>query len=608
MPLAVNNSASKLQAGFLFLVYTLVLLSPNWILLNRLIGSHINFEELEIQETLQTLVLSGLLYILFCASCKKLYRIVLITFPFFLIAPFELFHTLTYRAPTSSHIYGIIGETNIVEATDYLSGLWLPALGSIAICISLGLLTLRSLHKAELSWNHRSRWWILLIFTACLLSFFGIPGQTDDINPPPKTDEERAKKTIAATPLPYILHITENSYPFGLPIRYYSYYSEQKLLYIAKEKLKSFHFGAKSTRETTQPETYILVIGESSRADHWQLNGYERPTNPRLISNSRIINFRDMLSPFTATRASVPVILTRKPVSFFGDYFPELSVVSAFKEAGFKTYWLSTQQSVGRHDTVISLYASEADVVRHLNPAAYGTEGEYDGIVLPTLASILKDSATKKFIVIHTLGSHWRYTDRTPESFDQFIPTTRGDSSADLFSRSPTPEVVERYRNSYDNTILYTDYILDSIIQNLKETQQPAMLLYVSDHGEDLPTVGPCLFRGHGNTSRNNFHIPGLAWASSEYEQAFPGKVKSMKDNAQKKLSTTNVFYTLLDVAGLTLENKTPAQSFASKDFREEPRIVSALGLVNFDQALFSKECQAVVKPNKTARNAHENK
>jgi glucan phosphoethanolaminetransferase (alkaline phosphatase superfamily) len=211
-----------------------------------------------------------------------------------------------------------------------------------------------------------------------------------------------------------------------------------------------------------------MVIGESSRYDRWSLNGYARETNPLLSQEANLVALPDVITSVSATRLSVPVIISRKPATqSLKDGFSEKSFLTAFKEAGFKTFWLSNQISFGKFDTPVSVFAKEADVVDFLNLGGFTDNSNYDEVLFGPLKHALADPAPKKLIVLHTLGSHWNYSHRYPKQFDKWQPSLFGvDKPVYTDIR-----IKEQLNNSYDSSILYTDWFLAHVIDALKETQ-----------------------------------------------------------------------------------------------------------------------------------------
>ena len=81
------------------------------------------------------------------------------------------------------------------------------------------------------------------------------------------------------------------------------------------------------------------------------------------------------------------------------------------------------QVPLGAHDSTISTYAYEADIIKFFSYSDYSQRGEYDTKLMPYLSRILSESTKKKFIILHTLGSHFNYMDRYPKDFDIFKPS-----------------------------------------------------------------------------------------------------------------------------------------------------------------------------------------
>lgn len=106
---------------------------------------------------------------------------------------------------------------------------------------------------------------------------------------------------------------------------------------------RKFDYRATSTRDTELPEIYIFVIGETSRAGNWGLYGYERNTTPKLDAMPDVIHFDDVLTQINATHKSVPLMLCPADALNYNEIYRQKSLISAFKQAGFHTSFLSNQ-------------------------------------------------------------------------------------------------------------------------------------------------------------------------------------------------------------------------------------------------------------------------
>ncbi|MDA5133809.1 phosphoethanolamine transferase [Psychrobacter sp. ANT_H3] len=386
----------------------------------------------------------------------------------------------------------------------------------------------------------------------------------------------------------FFLKELKQSYPIGLFVSFYDLYHEQSKINKAFAKNQQFSFNATASDNANNKQLVVLVIGETSRRANWQLNGYSRPTNPLLSTQANVVNFTDMLSISSMTRSSIPMLLTRKPSRLVNNYnFPEKSVISAFKEAGFATYWLSTQQKFGAHDTSTSVYAKEADNIIFLNKTNYTNKGETDGVVLPIFEQILANQSQKTLVVIHTLGSHFDYAHRYPASFDRFKPSLNELDGYSIQEKKYKQPLI----NSYDNSILYTDYVINDLINSMQaQAQTESFLLYSSDHGEDL-FDGQCDKSGHANETAHNFEIASLAWYSPRFAANHADKVQQLQANATKPINHTSIFPTLIDAADITIPNYSLNRSVLG-NLMPYPRLV--LGGRDYDRSEQQGSCREV--------------
>lgn len=218
--------------------------------------------------------------------------------------------------------------------------------------------------------------------------------------------------------------------------------------------------------------TAIVVLGESLRADHLQLNGYRRNTTPLLASDVRICSFPNVYTKEVFTHTSLPVILTRADSIDDKRAQTEQSFISLFKKVGFRTSWLASQEPVNTY----SDFMHEADTLIYANEGknVYMFDKWLDGALLPFYQKELEYSNPRKLIVLHTIGSHWWYNSHFEK--EVFSPVLR--------SKNISSSTQEAIVNSYDNTILYTDCFLHQLIEELRD--EVAILIYLSDHGESL--------------------------------------------------------------------------------------------------------------------------
>ncbi len=325
---------------------------------------------------------------------------------------------------------------------------------------------------------------------------------------------------------------------------------------------RHFSYHARSTRPADEREIYVLVVGETSRADNWQLMGYDRPTNPKLSQRTGLVAFPRAMSESNTTHKSVPIILSYLNARNFGDsIYNTKGIISAFKEAGFRTAFFSSQR---RNHSFIDFFGEEADAWEFI---VENGDPQKDDFLMPHLKCFIDTAkAQKLFIVLHSYGSHFNYRDRYPRDFEQFTP-------CDYLSAQ------EKYRdkllNAYDNSILYTDTFLNDICQVLEDTGQPAALLYTSDHGEDIFDDDRARFLHASPTPTfYQLHVPLITWMNQPYIDKHPDKYRhTLKHRLTQVDSSESAFHTMLDFAGVYSPYFAPLKSLANRDYSDPARL-----------------------------------
>ncbi len=196
----------------------------------------------------------------------------------------------------------------------------------------------------------------------------------------------------------------------------------------------------------------VLVIGESARYGNFGINGYERETTPNLSLIENLVSYKAR-SCASTTYLAVPCMLSRFSEKDIDLVDSESSVLSVLTTLGFETMWFGTQSITQyyRNKPGGSFYY---ELNFHIIPggSALMKQNSDDGKLLPYLEQNIV-SGTKKFLVLHTTGSHWNYSARYPENFAKFTPTID-----DTIKQDPATCDRKELLNSYDNSILYTDF------------------------------------------------------------------------------------------------------------------------------------------------------
>jgi glucan phosphoethanolaminetransferase (alkaline phosphatase superfamily) len=279
----------------------------------------------------------------------------------------------------------------------------------------------------------------------------------------------------------------------------------------------------------------VLILGESLRPDHLGFNGYERNTTP-CLSQEDIISFPHIYSEYTYTNPSVAHILTRADSIHPDRAGKERSFIDLFKQCGYHTAWLANQESAKSY--VYFMRECDTLIYANVNKSSYVFDKWTDGDLLPFFDLLVARRREKQFILMHTIGSHWYYNSHFPDEFQQYNPVTR--------SRIVNANSREEMINSYDNTVLYTDYFIYEIINRLRNKN--AILFYLSDHGETLGENGAWL---HASDTPPTHHPACWIWMSPQYKDENPEKYDILQHNKAKRYRTDFLFHTILEAAGI---------------------------------------------------------
>lgn len=264
----------------------------------------------------------------------------------------------------------------------------------------------------------------------------------------------------------------------------------------------------------------VLVIGESARRDHFSLYGYERDTNPLLSKTDGVHPFKAN-SYATYTTAGVKAILEHTPSNDLYEVLPNYVYRS-----GGDAVWRSTNWGEPPlHFPKVYFDYSKRE--------GCDTLCGYDELIASDLASEITASGKDKvLIVLHTSTSHGpSYNLKYPAQFEKFAPVC---TNVEL-SKCSHDELI----NAYDNTIIYTDYILSGIIGQLKALDGwRSCMLFVSDHGESLGEKNLYMHGVPINIApKEQYEIPFIVWASEGSK-----KIKELPDATQH-----HVFHSVMD-------------------------------------------------------------
>lgn len=319
------------------------------------------------------------------------------------------------------------------------------------------------------------------------------------------------------------LWIDKNSKTLGALVMPWSYVVNTSRFYYHKSVKNQKQIPLPNSKVTNQEKAiFVLVIGESARSQNFSLYGYAKETNPLLSKIENVTSFKAE-SCATYTTAGVKCILEYKNTGKLFEVLPNY----LFKNKDIDVIWRTTNW--GEPTLKIKNFQDRKALKKLVNDDSYN----YDEILLKGLKEqILASKKNKILVVLHTSTSHGpTYFKKYPTKFNKFLPVC---TSVELGNCTQNELI-----NAYDNTILYTDYILATLIGDLKQLPEyHSTMLYLSDHGESL---GEKNLYMHGLpvsiAPKEQLDIPFIVWVSKDDDL--------LKNNGI--LSQHHVFHSVLD-------------------------------------------------------------
>lgn len=314
----------------------------------------------------------------------------------------------------------------------------------------------------------------------------------------------------------------------------------------------------------------VVVIGESALRSHHSLYGYPIGTTPHLDNlRDSLLVFTDAIGSSCSTSGNMERILTFKnDDATYGDGLDFPTVIDLFKTAGYKTYWLSNQERTGLMSNTGSVLSSMADVITFAGAdnSEDALSFRYDEVLLPHISEALADTARHKMIFVHLLGSHVDYSNRYPASFARITAGRELDEGPERPWLTPSSAATIA---EYDNSIAYTDSLLALIINKVAAIDAPSLLVYFSDHGENVYDAGN--FTGR---TRDCAQVPMIIYFNGAYKRQNSALMSRAAAAADYPISTANIVYPLMTLSGTHYSHYDSTRDFMSPDFGFRPRMV----------------------------------
>lgn len=410
---------------------------------------------------IHTLLIYLLIY--FCRSVGKV--IIAISLLFNALA---LYFINSYEVLITSEMMGNVFNTRYSEASGYFS------LSGVLYFVLLGIIPCICLFKAKINYGKLKQVGIISLTILGVILAVGLGNLKNTL----WVDRNVPRLGSIILPWSYTVNTVR-------------YYHSWKQLNAKEIPLPD------ATIKNDDKEVCVLIIGESARSKNFSLYGYERQTNPLLTQDGVVVLCAE--SAATYTTAGVKAIIDHKPTNKLYEILPNY-----LYRNGIDVIWRTSNWGEP------PLHIANIEKVATLKERYPEADARYDGILIEGLAErIASSDKNKVFVVLHTSTSHGpTYYKKYPKEFEVFTPvcTTVEMAEADH----------EELINAYDNSILYTDYLVHTAIDELRSLKEwRSTLLFVSDHGESL---GENNLYMHGMPKsmapREQFDIPFIVWLS----------------------------------------------------------------------------------------------
>ncbi len=475
------------------------------------------------------LLLSAAFAIIF--SVLTLPYLTKIIFSFLIItSSLASYATLNYGIIFDYSMMENVFETNVSEASSYIS------ISSVAYFLLLGLLPtlllwlVRFTRVPQLKIHLLQRLAIVFASLAIILIIFAT-----------------CYKDYASVG-------RNNSYLNKLIVPAHVYYTGR---YINKtyltEPLKHKSVGLDAKFESAnngKPELLVLVLGETARSMNIDMNGYQRATTP-YTDDFDLISLKQVSSCGTATAHSVPCMFSNLTRQKYNRRVANAqdNVLDIIQRAGVSVLWKENDGG----DKGVAKNVHKIEINSQDYPQLCDSGVCLDATLLENFdAQVANAAGHNQLLVVHIMGSHGpTYWKRYPSDMAKFAPACE---RADIENCSDQ-EII----NTYDNTLVYTDYIVSEFIKKLKayDTDYNVGLMYLSDHGESLGENGLYL---HGTpyalAPKEQTTVPWMIWLSDNYSKNYNLDVKCLKSQIDKPWSHDNLFHTLLDFSNITTQDK----------------------------------------------------
>ncbi|MFC2118404.1 phosphoethanolamine transferase [Bacteroidota bacterium] len=464
---------------------------------------------------------------------KKRFLYRLICSIYFIIGLIGISHWIILKGPLTITSLLVISNTNLQEAKEFLD---LKASAGLLILIPYVIIFIFSLRYRPVYYKSRIKPFIIGI----ILLISGLFIFENVIN-----------GRLIRKGVPQIAKVT------------FSFIDKIKLYKEAMQEIEPQNIQANSIHDNSK-QTFVLIIGESGSRNHMSLYGYTRKTNPKLENRKDLVVYNNVVSPYSNTLNTILSMLSESNLEQKKEFGMCIDIIDVFHSAGFKTYWISNQSPIGIWDNLVTVFSKKSDYFKYVNTTSNSsfeatTTTSYDSKLFKPFISAMNEDHEKKFIVLHLMGSHSSYKKRYPADFHLFNGTNKK----------------EKTIAEYDNSVLYNDFIVDSLFNILSvndslHQNSITSSIYLSDHGENVYDELDRVGHDYSNElPKSNVDVPFIVWLSPKFINLNPNKSTIIKSNQNKPYVSDDLFHSIIDLNGILTLYFNERRSVFNENFNE---------------------------------------
>jgi heptose-I-phosphate ethanolaminephosphotransferase len=456
-----------------------------------------------------------------------------------------------YQAvPESAMVLAAIGNTSMREAIEYAQSLgmllWLSLSAYvISLCAVVVLTAACSQHRQSLS--KIEKWTLVTLLVVCSVGYLSKPWRKYH---------------------PIVYWPTWTTTVLELRSGWFDQEEE-------RSALMANAYALQPRVASNGRSTVVLVLTDSINRDNMSLYGYGRETTPQLLALSKEESKKWLTVPYAwstepGTLASLSGMFSfgmRGQSAPVGDTQHILALARA---AGYRVWWMSNHDDIA----IEQQHARLADSVEMVNRQPGRGSSSLDSELLDCLQEALNDDAPRKLIVVHLLGAHPDYKQRSPSRMRPF-DAGQDAVEAQMVSEG-RPLWLRELRQTYDAAIRYHDGVVAEtarLTRKFTPEEGQGAWMYLSDHGQE---VGHSMdHAGHSSATEAGYRIPMLLWRSSESSYPTATKMPFRADWSG---------WILADLMGLEWDSMLPEKNFLDARYRWVPPDLPVKKLTRFDR------------------------